>query len=159
MNIDIAIDRRLVLPVEYSRAEPLLADIEGTISRFPNLKKLTRLGDDAWLWEMRTMGSRIAKIAHDVSYGARYIRDPANGMLRWEPIAGKGNASVSGEFRIRRASAGTELSFDVRGRLFEVPVPLLYRPIAPKFISAKFQDLVERFLARTGEALQAGAQA
>lgn len=153
MNIDLAIDRRLLLPVDYSRAEPLLADIEGTIRRFPNLRNLTRLDERSWLWEMRTMGSRLAKIAHDVSYGARYTQDLKGGRLSWEPVPGRGNASISGEFRIRRAPTGTELAFQVRGRLFEVPVPLLYRPVAPKFISMKFEALVQRFLAATGEAL------
>ncbi|GAC1626087.1 MAG: hypothetical protein NVS9B10_13700 [Nevskia sp.] len=157
MNIDIAIDRSLVLPVDYQKAEPLLSDLEGTIGRFPNLKKLTRLDEHSYFWEMKTMGSRLAKIAHDVSYGARYTRDLKQGTLSWEPIPGKGNASVRGHFRIARRGSGTELSFRVEGRLADVPVPLLYRPLAPKFISAKFDDLVERFLARTGAALTATA--
>jgi len=155
VKIDLAIDRSVVLPVDYKTAEPLLRDIESTIGRFPNLKKLTRLDDSAYFWEMRTMGSQIAKIAHDVSYGARYTRDLKAGLLSWEPIPGKGNATVSGHFKLAKAASGTEFSFHVRGTLFDVPVPLLYRPIAPKFISAKFTALIERFLERTREALAA----
>lgn len=153
MKIDLAIDRSVVLPVAYARAESLLTDIESTIRRFPNLKRLSPLGNDAWLWEMKTMGSRFAKIAHDVSYGARYTLDAERGVVRWVPVEGKGNAVIAGEFQLAEHAEGTVFSFRVRGTLHDVPVPLLYRPVAPTFIAAKFATLIERFLERTREAL------
>lgn len=153
MKIEIAIDRSVVLPVPFKKAAPLLTDIETTIGRFPNLRKLTRLSDDTWLWEMKTMGVRVAKIAHDVSYAARYTHDAKRQRVSFEPVRGHGNALVSGHFALTEVAGGTEFSFSVRGTLDEVPVPLLYRPIAPKFISGKFTVLIERFLERTREAL------
>lgn len=155
MKIDLDIERRLTLPLPYARAEPLLRDLEGTIGRFPNLKKLTRLGPDEYLWEMRTMGVRIARIAHDVSYGARYTVDRERGELSWQPIPKQGNASIAGRFQLLAAGAQTELVFEVHGTLYDVPVPLLYRPLAGPFIVNKFSQLIERFLARTGEHLAA----
>ena len=58
MKVNIEIERTASVPVPYAQVEPLLRDLEGTIGRFPKLKKLTRLGENKYLWEMRTIGSR-----------------------------------------------------------------------------------------------------
>lgn len=153
MNVKLDIERRLLLPIDHFRALRLLDDLEGTIGRFPNLKKLTRLDDDSYLWEMRTMGVRIAKIAHDLSYAARYEIDRDAGAIRWQPLPGHGNARIGGEIRLAEKGAQTEMLFKVEGVMNDVPVPLLYRPLAGPFIVNKMTTLIERFLARTGETL------
>ncbi|MBX6420423.1 MAG: hypothetical protein QJR02_01175 [Sinobacteraceae bacterium] len=153
MQVDIAIERSLSVPLAYERVVPLLDDLEGTIRRFPKLKRLTRLGERAYLWEMQTIGSRLAKIAHDVSYAARYRVDPSRGLLSWEPLSGHGNARIEGAFRLAREGEHTRLDFAVRGELYDVPVPLMYRPLAPPFIQGKFTRLVDTFLERTRAAL------
>lgn len=156
MKVNIEIERSAVVPVPYKQVEPLLKDLEGTIGRFPKLKKLTKLGDNRYLWEMRTIGSRIANIAHDVSYGALYSLDLPRGELSWQPLPDHGNASIEGWFRIAANSDATLLTFRVRGELRDVPVPLLYRMVAPPFIQGKFTRLVDTFLEDTREALVNG---
>ena len=157
MKVNIEIERSAMVPVPYKQVEPLLKDLEGTIGRFPKLKKLTRLGDNSYLWEMRTIGSRIANIAHEVSYGAEYRVDLQRGELSWKPLPNEGNASIEGFFRIITAdSDSTKLTFRVRGELRDVPVPLLYRMVAPPFIQGKFTRLVDTFLEDTRDALVNG---
>lgn len=156
MKVNIEIERSAVVPVPYPQVEPLLQDLEGTIGRFPKLKKLTKLADKEYLWEMRTIGSRIANIAHDVSYGARYHIDLKRGELSWEPLPDQGNARIEGFFRIAASEDETRLTFRVRGELRDVPVPLLYRVVAPPFIQGKFTRLVDTFLEDTREALLNG---
>jgi len=156
MKVNIEIERSALVPVPYRQVEPLLQDLEGTIGRFPKLKKLTRLGDNSYLWEMRTIGSRIANIAHEVSYGAEYRVDLQRGELSWKPLPNQGNASIEGYFRIAADSDTTRLTFRVRGELRDVPVPLLYRVVAPPFIQGKFTRLVDTFLEDTRDALVNG---
>jgi hypothetical protein len=156
MKVNIEIERSALVPVPYKLVEPLLTDLEGTIGRFPKLRKLTRLGPDQYLWEMRTIGSRIANIAHDVSYGAHYHTDLAKGELSWKPLPNQGNATIEGWFRIAEGKDETRLTFRVRGELRDVPVPLLYRVVAPPFIQGKFTRLVDTFLEETREALVHG---
>ena len=156
MKVNIEIERTASVPVPYAQVEPLLRDLEGTIGRFPKLKKLTRLGENKYLWEMRTIGSRIANIAHDVSYGALYSLDLKRGELSWKPVPGQGNATIEGVFRIAEQGEATQLTFRVRGELRDVPVPLLYRVVAPPFIQGKFTRLVDTFLEDTREALVNG---
>ncbi|HUP90801.1 MAG TPA: SRPBCC family protein [Solimonas sp.] len=158
MRVPIEIERSIEVPAPPAQVRALLDDIEGTIRRFPKLKKLTHLGDTSYRWDMDTIGSRMANIAHSVSYGAKYKVDPKAGMLSWTSLPGQGNATIEGAFRIEpRGAKGTRLSFRVRGELRDVPVPLMYRLLAPPFIQGKFTRLVDTFLERTREAMAAGA--
>jgi hypothetical protein len=159
MKVNIEIERSAVVPVPYRQVEPLLSDLEGTIGRFPKLKKLTKLGPNDYLWEMRTIGSRIANIGHDVAYGARYQVDLKRGELSWKPLPDQGNARIEGFFRLTGEAEATRITFRVRGELHDVPVPLMYRLIAPPFIQGKFTRLVDTFLEQTREALINGKQA
>jgi len=157
VNITLDIERRLLLPVDHARALSLLDDLEATIGRFPNLKSLTRLGPNRYRWDMRTMGVRIAKIAHDLSYAAQYEIDRKAAVIRWQPLPGHGNALISGEIRLAPSRDQTEMRFRVDGVMHEVPVPLLYRPLAGPFIVNKMTTLIERYLAATAAALAAPA--
>lgn len=155
MNVTIKIERSLDVEIPYSKASRLLEDLEGTLGRFPKLKRLSRVGDNAYVWEMAPIGSKIANISHAVTYGAQYSLDRERGILRWKPLPKKGNATVEGYFQITEREKGVQLSFDVRGELRDVPVPLMYRLLAPAFIQGKFAYLVDAFLERTHENLLA----
>ena len=152
MNVDIAIARSIDIDVPRAQVGKLLADLESTIRRFPKLKRLKKLDEDQYLWEMSPIGSRLANIAHEVSYGAHYTVDGKRGSVSWKPIPAQGNASIEGEFRLEDLGGRTRLHFRVGGRLRDVPVPLLYRVVAPAFIQGKFTRLVDVFLERTAEA-------
>lgn len=153
MKVGIQIERSLDIPAPYVQAQPLLQDFETTIRRFPKLRKLTRLKDGAYLWEMSPIGSKIARISHEVVYAAHYRVDAERGELSWTPLRDHGNASVSGHFRLSDRGDKTRLSFAVSGELREVPVPLMYRLAAAPFIQGRFTYLVDQFLQRTAEAV------
>lgn len=153
MNVNIKIERSLNVPISYDEALSLLDDLEGTLSRFPKLQKLSKVGDDAYVWEMSPIGSKIANISHEVVYGAQYTLDRERGKVTWKPLPKKGNATIHGHFQVRQRGKGSQLSFDVNGELRDVPVPLMYRLLAPSFIQGKFTYLVDTFLERTQEHL------
>lgn len=156
MKVNIEIKRSIDIPLPYAQVETLYTDLETTIKRFPKLKKLKKLGEMSYLWEMSTIGSRIANIAHDVSYAAKYTLDLKKGKLSWVPMPQHGNATIKGEFQLEeQGPQRTRLSFHVSGELRDVPVPLMYRLIAPPFIQGKFTHLVDVFLENTREALSA----
>ena len=153
MKVRIAITRSLAIDASPKQLMALFADLETAIGRFPKLRTLKKLGPDQYLWQMNAIGSRIANIAHEVSYGAHYAVDTERCALSWQPIAKQGNASIAGSLKLLGEGAAQRLEFVVTGELFDVPVPLLYRMLAPTFIQAKFAALVEVFLERTRVAL------
>ncbi|MGH8506259.1 MAG: hypothetical protein ACRETM_09885 [Stenotrophobium sp.] len=155
MKIAIAIERSLDVPASYEQAQHLLHDFEGTIRRFPKLHSLKKIGEHDYLSEMNSMGAKALGISHRVSYAARYAVDHGNGLLSWEPLRKHGNASIGGKFQLRKTGGGTRLTFGVNGELDEVPVPLMYRLLAPAFIQGKFTRLVDIFLEQTHAALLA----
>ena len=155
MKVNIAITRSLDIDVAPTKVKTLFKDLESTIGRFPKLRTLKKLGPDQYLWEMNPIGSKIANIAHEVRYGAHYTVDARKGLLSWTPIRKQGNAEIEGGFRLTEKNGSATLEFTVKGDLFDVPVPLIYRLVAPAFIQAKFAALVEVFLERTREALKA----
>ena len=153
MKVKICIARSLDIDHPPEQVKTLFDDLEQTIGRFPKLRTLKKLGPDQYLWEMKPIGSRIANIAHEVSYGAHYRIDATRSELSWQPLPKQGNAQIEGRFRITPNGGGTRLEFEVDGELQDVPVPLMYRLIAPSFIQMKFAALVETFLERTDAAL------
>lgn len=158
MKVAIEVERSINIPAPYSKVLTLMQDLEGTIGRFPKLRRLRKLADKTYVWEMDAIGSRIARIEHEVVYGAKYTVDLERGMLSWKPVPNQGNATFEGSFRMRDLEKETkmtftELSFAVKGELHDVPVPLMYRLVAPPFIQGKFNRLVEIFLEKTAVAV------
>ena len=153
MNVKIEIERSAVLPVAYSQVHELLRDVEGTIRLFPKLRKLTRQKDGSHLWELAPIGSRVANISHEVSFAARFVADPDKGLVQWKPVKGKGNASIEGRLQVKPRDDKTDMTLRVWGDLREVPVPLMFRLVAPPFIQGKFAALVERYFIKLGESL------
>lgn len=153
MKVSIAIERSIEVPAPVSQVRQLFGDLEGTIGRFPKLRKLSKLGNNAYLWEMNAIGSSVAGIAHEVAYAAQYDVDLKNNRLSWQPLPKHGNARIEGAFRLAPQGDATQLSFRVSGDLYDVPVPFMYRLLAPPFIQGKFTRLVDIFLERTRESL------
>lgn len=153
MKVPIKIQRSIEVAAPYQDVLALLENLEATIRRFPKLKKLKKLGDLRYLWEMAPIGSKIANILHEVSYAAHYSVDLKRGKLSWKPIPEYGNAEIEGAFQLESSGQKTRLIFNVAGELRDVPVPLMYRLVAPPFIQGKFTHLVDQFLENTRVAL------
>lgn len=152
MNIKIDLERHKTVPLTQAQLAGLLTDVEGTLKKFPKLKKLSALGGQDFRLDMQTIGSSIAKIAHDVSFGARCTADPAKAEMSWKPISKVGNAQIEGQLRLAGEGKSTRLSLRVRGELHDVPVPLMYRLVAPAFIQGKFTALIDGFLEKLAAA-------
>lgn len=160
MNIKIDIERHKTVPLTQAQLAGLLSDVEGTLKKFPKLKKLSALGAQDFRLDMHTIGSSIAKIAHDVSFGASCSTDAAKSELSWKPLPKVGNAQIEGQLKLAAEGKSTRVSLRVRGELADVPVPLMYRLVAPAFIQGKFSALVDTYLEKiTASAGSAKAQA
>lgn len=150
MNIRIEIERHRNVMMAREEFARLSRDIEGTLRQFPKLKKLTPLGAQDYRIDLKTVGSSLARVAHDVSFGTRCLVDPTKAALSWTPLPDVGNAQIEGLLKLNEEGKSLRLSLSlaVRGELHDVPVPLMYRLVAPAFIQGKFAALVDVFLER-----------
>lgn len=144
MNIKIDLERHKTVPLTQAQLAVLFADVETTLKKFPKLRKLNSLGAQDFRLDMQTIGSSVAKIAHDVSFGARCA--VTRSELNWKPIPKVGNAQLEGHLRAAGEGKSARLSLHVRGELHDVPVPLMYRLVAPAFIQGKFSALIDAYL-------------
>lgn len=152
MHIRIDVERSAVVATPRAQMLAQLRDIEGTLKRFPKLRKLNALGQHDYRLDMHTIGSSIAKISHDVSFGARCALDASRGELSWTPLPEVGNAQLEGLMKLGEDGSGSRLSLRVHGELRDVPVPLMYRLVAPAFIQGKFAALVDAYIEKLGVA-------
>jgi len=157
VKINIEVERKTDIAAPPAQVLETLKNLDATLKRFPKLRKLTPLGACDYRLDMQTIGSKIANIAHDASFGARCVVDETKGEIRWTPIPKVGNAQIEGLLRIKAEGSITRLSFRVRGELHDVPVPLMYRLVAPAFIQGKFTALVDAYLERTSVAVTGNA--
>ena len=146
MNIKIELEREVSAAVSEQQMADLLRDVHGTLKQFPKVKKLTTLSDTSFKVDLKTIGSSIARVAHDVSFGADCSVASDGHSLNWSPIPSVGNARITGELRFD--TARQVLRLNVRGELGGVPVPLMYRLVAPAFIQGKFSALSDAWLER-----------
>lgn len=156
MDIKIDIERHKTVPVTQAQLAHLLTDMEGTLKKFPKLRKLHAIGEQEYRLDMQTIGSSVAKIAHDVSFGARCSVDRAKSTLDWKPLPKVGNAQIEGHLQLAGEGKSTRITLRVKGELHGVPVPLMYRLVAPAFIQGKFSALIDAFLDKL--AASAGAR-
>jgi hypothetical protein len=143
VNIQIDIQRHKAVRLSPAQVRALVSDPQATLKRFPKLRKLQVLGAQEFRLDLQTVGSRVARIAHDVSFGARI--EASEDELRWQAIPKIGNAQLQG---VLRYDGDERLSLHVRGELRDVPVPLMYRLVAPAFIQGKFSALADGYLDR-----------
>lgn len=150
MSLKIKIDVEREKTVARPRAElsGIFLDVEASLRKFPKLRKLSRNGEDedSFILEMQTIGSSVAKIAHDVSFGLCCTADAEQSSLIWEPLPDVGNARLNGQLRVEGTGQSARLTFRVHGELQDVPVPLMYRLVAPAFIQGKFSALLDAYL-------------
>ena len=148
--MDIKIDVECALASEVSADQLLvvLSDLDATLKKFPKLKKLSKIDGQSYRIDIQTIGSSVAKIAHDASFGAKFAVDQKKAEMRWTPVPGVGNAQLEGCLR----HEGSKLTMRVKGEIKDVPVPLMYRLVAPAFIKGKFSALADTWLERLAEA-------
>ena len=142
IDLDVCHEFRVKAPV--SKVFAVLADVPLSASHFPQVHQLVDLGGDAWRWEMDRIGTNRVHI--QTVYACRYRHDRAAGTVNWEPLAGVGNASISGSWKIGRSKPGSRLVLKTHG-VVEVALPGLMKPVVAPLVRSEFERLVATYVA------------
>ena len=84
----------------------VLSDVPTSASHFPKVSKLVDLGKGAYRWEMEKVGT--AKMNIQTIYASKYVSDKKKGTVTWTPVAGVGNAQISGSWTITDNKKSTD---------------------------------------------------
>lgn len=121
----------------------LVSDVPASASHFPKLHKLVDLGKNVYRWEMEKIG--LAQVNLQTVYASKYVSNKSKGTVVWTPVAGEGNALVSGSWTITDKKKSTEMVLKIDGEL-TIPLPGMMKMVVAPVVEAEFEKLVEKYI-------------
>jgi len=144
INVDIDLGYEFAVKSAFKDVFDVLSDVPTSASFFPEVDKLTDLGNSTYRWEMKKVGT--AQVNLQTVYASKYASNKAKGTVTWSPVKGEGNAEVGGSWKITdRKDKTTGLEFKVRGTV-EVPLPGLMKMVVVPMVKSEFEKLVEKYI-------------
>jgi len=141
VNIDLGYE--FAVKADYTTCFDTLSDVPKSASFFPKVDRLVDLGDGVYRWEMAKIG--IAQISLQTIYASKYVSNKTKGSVMWTPVAGEGNALVSGSWHITDKKKSTHLVLKLQGEL-TLPLPGLMKKMIAPLVEAEFEKLVEQYI-------------
>ena len=141
VNIDLGYE--FAVKADCTTVFDTLSDVPKSASFFPKVDRLVDLGDGVYRWEMAKIG--IAQISLQTIYASKYVSNKAKGSVVWTPVAGEGNALVSGSWKISDKKKSTHLVLKLQGEL-TLPLPGLMKKMIAPLVEAEFEKLVEQYI-------------
>ncbi len=143
VNIDLGYE--FAVKADFETVFATLSNVPKSASFFPKVDQLVDMGDDVYRWEMAKIG--LAQVNLQTVYASRYVSNKAKGSVVWTPVAGVGNALVSGHWKISDKKKSTHLTFQSQGEL-TLPLPGLMKMVVAPLVEAEFEKLVEQYIDR-----------
>jgi carbon monoxide dehydrogenase subunit G len=145
MAIKVAIDLgyEFTVKADYATVFDILSDVPKSASFFPKVDRLVDLGDNIYRWEMAKIG--LAQVNLQTIYASKYTANKSKGSVLWTPVAGEGNALVSGSWKVTDKKKATHLVLTLQGEL-TLPLPGLMKMVVGPVVEAEFEKLVEQYI-------------
>lgn len=145
MSTTIAIEIGYEFDVKASAKDvfALLSDVPTSAGYYPQVDKLVDLGGGVYRWEMDRIG--VGQLTLQTVYTSKYVSNKANGTVVWTPVKGKGNAQVSGSWKITSNKASTNIVLQVQASV-DLPVPAVMKMVAEPLLEAEFERLTEIYI-------------
>lgn len=145
MSITINLELGYEFTVKATAKEvyDVLADVPTSASFYPGVDKLVDLGDGAYRWEMEKIG--LGQVNLQTVYASRYVGDRKKGTVVWTPVAGEGNALVSGDWKITGSKKSTKVVLTVSAEV-SIALPALMKVVVAPLVETEFERLTERYI-------------
>jgi len=145
MAITVTIDLgyEFAVKADFATVFEVLSDVPKSASFFPKVDKLVDLGQNTYRWEMAKIG--LAQVNLQTVYASKYTSSKAKGSVVWTPVAGEGNALVSGNWKIVDKKKITQLELQIKGEL-TLPLPGLMKMVVGPVVESEFEKMVEQYI-------------
>ena len=141
VNIDLGYE--FAVKANFQTVFDTLSDVPKSASFFPKVDQLVDLGDGVFRWEMAKIG--LAQVNLQTIYASRYVSNKAKGSVIWTPVAGEGNALVSGSWKIVDKKKSTHLELNIQGEL-TLPLPGLMKMVVAPVVEGEFEKMTEQYI-------------
>jgi len=143
INVSIDLGYEFAVKANYQTVFDTLSDVPASASHFPKVDRLVDLGGGVYRWEMAKIG--LAQVNLQTVYASKYVSNPAKGSVVWTPVAGEGNALVSGSWKIVDKKKSTHLELHIQGEL-TLPLPGLMKMVVAPVVEGEFEKMVEQYI-------------
>jgi len=141
VNIDLGYE--FAVKANFQTVFDTLSDVPASASHFPKVDRLVDLGHGVYRWEMAKIG--LTQVNLQTIYASKYVANQSKGSVIWTPVAGEGNALVSGSWKISEAKKSTQLELNIQGEL-TLPLPSLMKMVIAPVVEGEFEKLVEQYI-------------
>lgn len=144
--------RQLDLPVSAAAVWSVVSTVPDSAAHFPHLRKLSS-DKGGYTWELDQVGVRSYKI--ELSYASRYVADHHQRVLTWQPIAGVGNAKVSGRWSVQTHGEGSIATLNLTIEV-SLAFPWVMKPAVEPFVGREMTRLVDGYIENLRQTLSGG---
>ena len=143
ITVNVELGYEFDVKASFKEVFDVLADVPTSASFYPGVDKLIDLGGGAYRWEMTKIG--LAQVNLQTVYASKYVSDKAKGTVVWTPVAGEGNALVSGNWQITSNKKSTKIVLSIEGVL-TIPLPALMKIVVAPLVKAEFEKMTEQYI-------------
>ncbi len=143
ITVNVELGYEFDVKASFKEVFELLADVPTSASFYPGVDKLIDLGDGTYRWEMAKIG--LAQVSLQTVYASKYVSDRSKGRVVWTPVAGEGNALVSGNWKITDNKKSTNVVLHIEG-ILTIPLPALMKIVAAPMVEAEFEKMTEQYI-------------
>jgi carbon monoxide dehydrogenase subunit G len=143
ITVNVELGYAFDVKASFKEVFDVLADVPTSASFYPEVDKLTDLGGGSYRWEMAKIG--LAQVHLQTVYASNYVSDRAKGSVTWTPVAGEGNALVSGNWKITDNQKSTNVVLSIEGAL-TIALPALMKIVIAPLVEAEFEKMTEQYI-------------
>jgi carbon monoxide dehydrogenase subunit G len=144
VNVTIDLGYDFEVKAKYTDVFALLSDVPASASFYPKVANLVDLKGGVYRWEMEKIG--VASINLQTIYASKYVSNKTKGTVVWTPVAGEGNAQVSGSWTIADKKKSTALKLELHGEL-AIPLPGLMKMVVVPIVQGEFERMTDQYVA------------
>lgn len=143
-TVDVDVDEYFEVACSVDRAYEIVSDVPWSASHFPKLDRLVDLGGGKYRWEMGKIG--VDKYSFQTVYASKYTCDDAKKGVKWTPVEGEGNGTVSGKWTLKSLGAKqTQLRLQTTAGL-DLPFPKLAKMLLGPIVRGEFDRMIAHYI-------------
>lgn len=153
-TVEVELNETFEAETSAANVFAVVSDVPFSVSHFPKVEQLHDEGGGVYRWEMQKIG--IDRYFLQTVYACKYVSDPDKLAVKWTPVKGVGNATVSGKWTIKPAGDNKAKVTITTTALLELPFPSLVKILLGGYIRGEFEGMVDTYIKNLQDTFRKG---